>query len=199
MIKIKSEISSQKSEKRGGFTLIETLVALAILSIAVVAPMSLVAQSLTSSLYARDQVTAFFLAQEALEAVHNIRDHNILLTSFGTPTDLMSTIPTNDTPFVIDTRNNVITLCGGVCPVIKEQLNPTLYGHGTNPTDLAEPGWKPTRFTRTTRVKYAKNPDNSDNLNEIIITVSVSWRSGSLPVRTFTLSQNLYRWIDDTI
>lgn len=185
--------------RRRAFTLIETLVAVSILSIAVVAPMSLVAQSIATSFYARDQVTAFFLAQEGIEAVRNIRDNNILLTAFGTPTDLMTGIPTNNTPFVIDARNNTITNCSGACPQIKITTSSSLFGHGTAPYNMAEPGWTPTRFTRYVRVQYAKNPDTSDNLDEIVVTVIVTWRSGSLPQRTFTLSENLYRWIDTSI
>ncbi len=187
--------------KKNGFTLIETLVAVAILSLAVVAPMSLVAQSLTASFYARDQVTAFFLAQEAIEAVRNIRDRNILLTAYGTPTDLMSGIPTNNSPFLIDTRNNQITevsvSCGGSTPPLKNDGN--FYAHGTLPCSSTEAGWTPTRFTRSVRARYVTNPDATDNLNEIIVTVTVSWRSGSLPVRSFTLSENLYRWIDTSL
>src|SRR3972149_102217 len=64
-----------------GFTLIETLVAISLLSIAIVAPMSLTSQSLTAAYYARDQVTAFNLAQEGLEAVRAFRDGQVLQIS----------------------------------------------------------------------------------------------------------------------
>ena len=49
-----------------GFTLIETLVAVSLLTVAIVAPMTLTARSLSAAYYARDQITAFHLAQEAI-------------------------------------------------------------------------------------------------------------------------------------
>src|SRR3989344_5745503 len=61
-----------------GFTLIETLVAVTLLSVAITAPMSLTTRSLAAAYYARDQITAFHLAQEAIESVRHARDHNIL-------------------------------------------------------------------------------------------------------------------------
>lgn len=183
--------------KKTGFTLVETLVAISILSIAVVAPMSLVSQGLISAFYARDQVIAYFLAQEAIESVRNVRDGNILLTAYGTPTNLMNGIPVNGAPFVIDTRNNQITSCSGTCPQLK--TDGTFYAHGATPFSMSEPGWTPTPFTRTVTAAYVKNPDTTDNLNEITVTVTMSWRSGSLPPRSFSLSENMYRWIDDTI
>src|SRR3989338_503600 len=72
-----------------GFTLIETLVAISLLTVAIVVPMSLVTKSLSTAYYARDQVTAFHLAQEAIEIVRHVRDNNILMNAQGTPTDLL--------------------------------------------------------------------------------------------------------------
>ena len=65
-------ISHQKTSR--GFTLIETLVAVSLLAVVIVAPMSLTTQSLSSAYYARDQMTAFHLAQEAIESVRSVRD-----------------------------------------------------------------------------------------------------------------------------
>ena len=65
-----------------GFTLVETLVAISILMIAIVGPMTIAQNGLSSSIYAREQFIAQFLAQDALEYVRNVRDNNTNL-SYG--------------------------------------------------------------------------------------------------------------------
>ena len=174
-----------------GFTLIETLVAISILVVAIVAPMSLATQSLSSAFYARDQVTAFHLAQEAIEAVRSIRDGNILKNAYGEETDLMGDIPT-DQPFIIDTRDNSITSCtSGICPQLKSDGN--FYAYGADPYDSGETGWTTTRFTRTINAAWV----NVDNHDEMRVSVTVAWKTGVFQARTFTISQDLYRWVND--
>jgi type II secretory pathway pseudopilin PulG len=60
--------------KKSGFTLIEALVAVSILMIAIASPMYLTQKSLSTASLAKDQMVASFLAQDAIEAVKNIRD-----------------------------------------------------------------------------------------------------------------------------
>lgn len=62
------------SRSEGGFTLIEALVALSIIALAVIGPLSLAATSLSAAQVARDQLTAYYLAQEGIEIVRNVRD-----------------------------------------------------------------------------------------------------------------------------
>jgi type II secretory pathway pseudopilin PulG len=62
----------------GGFTLLETLVALTILLLAIVGPLTIAARGIQSTAGARDQITASFLAQEAVEYVRLMRDTNVL-------------------------------------------------------------------------------------------------------------------------
>ena len=63
-----------KYSTQSGFSLVEVLVSIAILLVAVVGPMSIAASALQTSQYARQQNTAFFLAQEGIEAVVAIRN-----------------------------------------------------------------------------------------------------------------------------
>ena len=63
-----------RASTQGGFTLIESLVAITILVTAILGPMTIAATGISSAIYARDQETAFFLAQEGLEYVRNVRD-----------------------------------------------------------------------------------------------------------------------------
>jgi len=67
----------------------------------------------------------------------------------------------------------------------------TLYGY--------ESGWTPTIFTRTLTVCYVQSAGgcNATKSDEVQITSEVSWRTGSFQPRTFTISENLYRWIQD--
>jgi len=60
-----------------GFTLVETLVAISILMLAVTGPLYYATESLKAATYAKDQITAFYLAQDAFEQIRKIRDDNI--------------------------------------------------------------------------------------------------------------------------
>ena len=52
-----------------GFSLVETLVALSILLVSLVAPLTIASQSLQNIFFAREQYTAMMLAQEGVEAM----------------------------------------------------------------------------------------------------------------------------------
>jgi prepilin-type N-terminal cleavage/methylation domain-containing protein len=67
-----------KDKKEKGFTLIEVLVAIFILVVAVTGPMSAAQNSLKASFLARDQVVAYYLAQEPIEALKNLRNNESL-------------------------------------------------------------------------------------------------------------------------
>ena len=175
--------------KTKGFTLIETLVAISLLTIAVIAPISLTAQSLESAYYARDQITAYYLAQEAIEAVRSIRDGQILQitqTANASGLNIFGPIPLNNQPFTIDARSTdstqAITTCSGICPPL--QTDGTLYGY--------QNGWASTNFTRTVKAAFV-----GGGQDEIRVTVTVTWQTGSFQVRTFSISENMYRWVQD--
>ncbi|MDP3965729.1 MAG: type II secretion system protein [bacterium] len=168
------------------FTLIETMVAISLLTIAIVAPMSLTTQSLSSAYYARDQITAFHLAQEAIESVRHARDRNVLKNALGVTTDLLAGLPSSGTPFTIDTTNNdLITTCSGTCPVLRKSTE-GLYGYSA--------AWSPTYFTRTVTATFV--PGSGDD--EITVLVRVDWQTGGFNSRNFTISDNLFRWVRDS-
>jgi prepilin-type N-terminal cleavage/methylation domain-containing protein len=62
---------------KSGFTLMETLVAITILLIGVLGPLTIAARGIADGLYAKNQLVANFLAQEALELIINQRDTNL--------------------------------------------------------------------------------------------------------------------------
>ncbi len=179
------------------------MVAISLLSIAIVAPMTLTAQSLESAYYARDQITAFYLAQEGIESVRSIRDGQILQiaqSTNGSSIDLFGPIPQNDTPFTIDTREPctnsscpAITTCDtGTCPPL--QTDGTLYGYGFCSDSSCD-----TKFTRTIRAHFVNNGENNGQ-DELRITVTITWQEGAIVAPlSFSLSENLYRWVNDGV
>lgn len=70
-----------------GYSLVEVLVAVAILMIAIVGPITIAAKSLQSAQYARQQNTAFFLAQEGITAVNTLRNNGALAVYIGLTDD----------------------------------------------------------------------------------------------------------------
>jgi len=62
----------------GGFTLVETLIAIAIFSVSIVALMSVLAQGISDTGYARKKTVAGYLAQEGIEYIRNMRDSYVL-------------------------------------------------------------------------------------------------------------------------
>lgn len=105
MINMKSEIRSAKSETiskfefkdsnlsrisnfefrasmQKGFTIVETLVAIAILMIAIAGPLTIANQALGVAVGARNQMIAANLAQETVEYVKNVKDNNLASGNF---------------------------------------------------------------------------------------------------------------------
>ena len=73
------KITSLKSGgfiKKAGFTLIETMVAVGILTVAIAVPLGIISQGFISSNYSKNQITAFYLGQEAMEFIEKLRTDN---------------------------------------------------------------------------------------------------------------------------
>lgn len=64
-----------KITSQSGYSLIEVMIAVGILMMAIVAPMTIAVKSIQSSRYTLEQNTATFLAQEALSVVEMTRNH----------------------------------------------------------------------------------------------------------------------------
>jgi prepilin-type N-terminal cleavage/methylation domain-containing protein len=175
-----------------GFTLIETLAAILLISVAIVAPMALTVQSIEGAYYARDQITASNLAQEGLEAVRSVRDANILNIALGNPGyTLFQGIPTTH-PFEVDGTQiqpaNVIIDCFPTNTCGPLATNGVLYGYSSD-TGFA----KPTNFTRTLTASIIWS--DPSGAQEIEVTSTVSWQTAAYKTESVTLSEDLYNWV----
>jgi Tfp pilus assembly protein PilV len=79
-LSMKKKLTQQQNTKEQGFTLIETLIAVIILIVSVVTPLSIASQAIIYSATARDQIIASNLAQEAIDFIRNERDRSALNT-----------------------------------------------------------------------------------------------------------------------
>ncbi|MFA6585793.1 MAG: type II secretion system protein [Candidatus Paceibacterota bacterium] len=66
------------TNKNKGFTLVETLVAISIFSISIVAVMSVLGSGISDTNYAKNKLIASYLAQEGIEYARNFRDNDTL-------------------------------------------------------------------------------------------------------------------------
>ena len=66
-----------------GFTLIETMVAVTILTLAVAGPMMTANRAIVASQIARSELTASYLAQEGIEYIRAMRDNEYLAVHNG--------------------------------------------------------------------------------------------------------------------
>lgn len=155
-----------------GFTLVETLVAITILIIAIVGPMSLAQQSIASSRLAKNQITAFYLAQESVEYIRNTRDSNLL----GGNNWLHGLSPCNPGDCKIDVITDSVSNCGATCPKLKKSSD-GMFGY-TN-------SWTETDFRR--KIKLVDSITNSD---EVSVEVEILWGNDS---KSFKIRESLFK------
>jgi len=74
---MKRQTTNYKLQTNIGFSLLETIVAISILMTTIIGPLSLASKGIVSADYVKDEITGFYLAQEAMETVRNVRDTNI--------------------------------------------------------------------------------------------------------------------------
>jgi prepilin-type N-terminal cleavage/methylation domain-containing protein len=172
-----------------GFTLVEAMVAMSILSLAVTGPLLIAQKGIASAIYARDQVTAYYLAQEAVEYVRNVRDSNRItstpwLSQFA-DCKVTAANPANrckiDARIIDfnDTNNDPITPCSGTCPLLGIDGVNNTYGYGAGLTN--------SKFRRTISIDDRASPKEAE------ISVTISWMTNLfVPERAFTVKEYMF-------
>lgn len=163
--------------------------AVAILSMAVAGPLTLGIKNVGSAATSQDQITAFYLAQEATEYVRNIIDTNILndtartgnwLERLETQGDCSAT--ENGCYFDINEETPEFKKCPDLnCSGSKLQFDGSHYALNVITGAEGIP------FNRVMKIG---TPNNGD---EAIVTVTISWKSKFGP-RSFILVDDIYHW-----
>jgi prepilin-type N-terminal cleavage/methylation domain-containing protein len=188
-------VSQTTINNKSGFTLLETLVAVAILMISISSAFSLAPEGLSGSRFAKNQTTATYLAQEALEIVHNSRDNKMLFSpNSADPLNWLANVKQcRDELCTVNPINLELDECNGNCPPVKmihDDVDDSItYGNGRY-FDAAQN----TIFTRTVSIQQVPNSTIGRDDTEAKVTVVVSWKEGVITKRT-EVSENIFDWM----
>jgi hypothetical protein len=160
-----------------GFTLMEAIVAIFVITTGLVGVLSLVSQTISSSTFSKDKLIAAYLAQEGIEIIRNIRDTNWL--EGGT-----------------NPWDEGLTGCTGGCIAdytYSEQLDPTLPAYTGQFLNIDSNSYysysagTPTKFQR--KITIGAGPI-ADSMN---VKVEVFWQEKGAPHKV-EAQENLYNW-----
>lgn len=173
----------KKRNKTGGFTIVESLVAITILVLVVTGVASAIQTGISSYIFSKDQIIAFYLAQEGFEQIRNIRDENGLKNQ---PWLTGISVAPGDPCFfgsacIVDpVLSNIPVRCSapGNCPILRQNASTGFFGYDS--------AWPATIFTREIVLTQI-------NAKEISILVTVDWSKG-LTNRQFNARENLLNW-----
>jgi Tfp pilus assembly protein PilV len=191
-----------KNNKEKGFTLVETMFAVFILTFAVASLMNVVANSLFSAKYSRDEITANYLAQEIVDHIRNDRDTTVFFQDSEASGDAWNLFiakysdcdrEENNGCFInARDKGSIPQTCsadnwetdvekGRGCVLYYYDNAPdgVFYSHTT--------GEAVSNFKRVIVVERNADP------NQIDVEVGVSWINGSV-ARTRTLHTSLLKW-----
>ena len=184
-----------------GFTLIETMIAVTILTLAVSGPLYTASRAIVAAETARDQLTASYLAQEGIEYVRAMRDNEYLAAyqaggatvssiawaNFLTGGDAAAITQCRTSTCTLDPARAMGTGSGfSLQPCSGESCTPLYLANGiyTQQSDLG--GAVRTPFTRTIQAV-----DVSASDERIVSTVSWSFHGSPYAV---TITSHLTPW-----
>ena len=169
-----------------GFTIIEVLFAIFVLTVGAVGAFALTSQVISTSSAPSSQLVASYLAQEGIEVIRNIRDSNLLAIHKGGAilwTDQLLNVSCEQTAgsdkyyeYEIDHASSSNLDCYA-STLLKRDSSGYSYGASID-----------TVFTR----KVTVDPDETDP-NILVITAEVFWQEES-EIESVTVSNNLYNW-----
>lgn len=166
-----------------GFSLVETLVAITILLLVVVGPLTITSRTAKSSTFAAEQVVAQFLAQEGVELVQKMRDDIVLQsTALGSsPGTSWSSFTGGYSECFNAAGCGLEVSSSGSLGVVRDCstiLNCLLYRSTTGSTRSLYTHTNtgtPSLYTRT--IKISTVPGYID---EVKVESVVTWRTGSI-------------------
>lgn len=198
-VQLKNKMNIFEKQKNKGFTIVEAIIAIFILSISISAMLGLTVSSYSTAKYANNEITANYLLQEAIDSIRNSRDtlafqqknwsgfttrYTDCFTNNGCNISTSDFQPDRTVNFAAEIKPcNESSPSFGVinCPALKYATSGTNFYSFAGTTD--------SNFKR--QVKMV-----SKGANEVEVTANVEYRNGT-SVKTRTLKMNLMNWQAD--
>jgi type II secretory pathway pseudopilin PulG len=180
-----------KGEHTRGFTLIEALVAITVMLLSIGGPMAIAQSGIQNTVFARDQIVAFYIAQEGIELIRSVRDDNALQGDSwlnDIAASCMSTLPVDPSEkgCGIDIDNMNFIDCAGnagaACNIYYRSSG--LSSGGTRGIYGHDSGGQPTIYKRSLKVVTI-------NANEVSIDATVEWLSRGT-TKTITVQSRMF-------
>lgn len=161
--------------RNSGFSLLETIVAIGILTLAFLGPLGVASFALRSATLSENQIIAYNLAEEGLEYMMNRRDSNVFagqnwLNGFSSCNSVNGCR--------IDVTNNNIQGCSSTCQKLHRDSSSGLYNY-----DASDP------VTIFERRIFLDNVSGMNDERKIRATVSWQERFG---IRSITLESHIF-------
>lgn len=170
-----------------GFTLIEVILAICILTIAVGGSFTLIQQTLASVSLNQSKLIASYLTQEGIEIVRNIRDTNWLKIHQGVPDVFWDDGIVENNCLEADYISEFLSLCGfdpegELGRYLK--IDGDFYNYTTG---------EPTKFKRKITITDKEDLDGDAKPDKMKVLVQVQWKERG---RTHNLEalEYLYNW-----
>lgn len=188
-----------------GFTLIETLIAILILTLSIGALLSLAAGGYFSVRYSRNQIVANNLLQESIEYIRNSRDtafqkgqnwtdwqvNSLLVDKNGASgTGGQGCFSNNGCyvdPYALVSQ--IKECADGGCPPIVYFTDNGIYGYAENSYIFGDSPYFTTSFVKTIKI----STPSSGSLDQLVITATITWLNGQTQ-KTISQETLLTNW-----
>jgi len=169
----------QTKPTQSGFTLVETLVSVVILTMTIVLPYYAIQRSLSATFSSRDDLIAASLAQEAIEFTRGVRDNNYLADRTGAAWmyGFNGSVANCFSPnrCTIDATRNTLSQSIVQCPSNNCATRPLWLSSSSLYTQRTTSG-SATKFQRYIQLSCVNtSPCNLANEHEVRVTATVTW------------------------
>lgn len=191
-------MDKNKLQKNKGFTLIETMFAVIIMAFSITIFMNVVANTLFSARYAKNEITANYLAQEAIDYIRNDRDSMVFFSG--------NSFSQNEWNYFVTKYNDqcangceigILDELNGSSPLFKrcttDRCDNLYYDPKIDPGDGPFYTYDPSEKEGKIKTTFSRKIKTEVLANELRVNVTVYWKNGNSE-KSRSLSTSLTKW-----